>query len=179
MEKVISKKMPSVLTSSFFGQDALVVAKDLIGKFIVRKNEGCLASAMITETEAYIGPNDRACHAFRGHTKRNDPLYGPPGIWYVYFCYGMHWMLNVVTREEGFPSGVLIRGVEGVVGPGRVTRFLGVTGKLSSKPVSISSGMWIEDRGVNFSDKEIKRCPRIGVDYAGIWAKKPYRFLLV
>ncbi|MDE2079310.1 MAG: DNA-3-methyladenine glycosylase [Patescibacteria group bacterium] len=117
--------MRRTLSAGFFERDARVVAKDLLGKYLVRRiggppyfSKGKLKRASktqayrIVETEAYVGPHDKASHAYHGRTKRNDPMWGPPGRWYVYFTYGMHYMLNIVTGKDGYPSAVLIRGVE-------------------------------------------------------------------
>lgn len=134
---------------------------------------------MITEVEAYEGLDDRASHASRGKTPRNAVMFGPPGRWYVYLVYGMHEMLNVVTGSEGHPGAVLIRGVEGIEGPGRLTKQLSITRALNTKTAAPESGVWIEDRGVDVAPARILKTPRIGVAYAGEeWAGKPWRFVL-
>ena len=133
---------------------------------------------MITETEAYIGPQDLACHASKGRTLRTEAMFGPPGRWYVYFVYGMHWMLNIVTGDEGWPAAVLIRGVSGTIGPARVAKRFGIDRQFYATPASRASGLWIEEGVARIPDRKIKRTPRIGVDYAGVWAAKPYRYLL-
>ena len=133
---------------------------------------------MITETEAYIGPHDLASHAARGRTKRNEPLFGPPGTFYVYLVYGLHWMLNVVTGAVDYPAGVLLRSLEGIEGPGRITKTLGITGRLNGKAASEQTGVWFSE-GVRPTRKRVVRSARIGVDYAGpVWSAKPYRFVL-
>ena len=134
---------------------------------------------MITEVESYVGFCDRASHASRGMTPRNRVMFGPPGHWYVYFTYGMHWMLNIVTEREGYPAAILIRGVQGISGPGRVTKFFKVDGRWNEKPAARSSGLWIEDRGLRIPPRRIRRAKRIGVDYAGAWRDKLWRFFLV
>ena len=131
---------------------------------------------MITETEAYVGPEDKASHAHRGKTSRNAPMFGPAGRWYVYFTYGMHWMLNIVTGRKDYPAAVLIRGVEGISGPGRVTKKLKIDKRFNNKSASQRVGLWIEDHEIKIKKSKIKRLPRVGVDYAGKWAKKPLRF---
>ncbi|OGY91663.1 MAG: 3-methyladenine DNA glycosylase [Candidatus Komeilibacteria bacterium RIFCSPLOWO2_02_FULL_48_11] len=170
--------MPKILKPQFFNRPALKVAQDLLGKFIVRRYRGQETALMLTEVEAYDGHNDKASHASRGKTERNQVMFGPAGYWYVYFTYGLHWMLNIVTGPKNYPAAVLIRGTDNVIGPGRITKFLRVDKKLNGKMSSRASGLWLEDRGVVIPKSKIKKLPRIGVDYAGEWAKKPYRFIL-
>ena len=167
-----------ILPQSFFSRDAEVVARDLLGREFVYKNKDQIIHARITETEAYDGETDLACHASKGRTKRTEGLYTPAGYFYVYLCYGMHWMLNIVVREKDYPAAVLIRGVEHISGPGRVTKYFGIDEKLHGLPVHKKSGYWFES-GTPVPDTQIKRTPRIGVAYAGhIWSKKKYRFLI-
>ncbi len=196
------------LTQEFFNRPTLAVAEALLGKFLIRKWRGRDISLMITEVEAYDGFKDRASHASRGKTLRNTPMFGQPGHWYVYFTYGMHWMMNIVTKEAGYPAAVLIRGglATGkddetvlVIGPARLTKFLKIDGKLTGLPASTKTGLWFEDRGVkkrgnwiyppsyktsedDFSHKakiKIRRGPRVGIDSAGkYWASKPWRLRL-
>src|SRR5262245_57501705 len=118
--------MRTVLGSDFFDRPTLTVARDLIGKFLVRRVGGKEIACMIVETEAYDGFKDKASHASRGQTPRNTPMFGPPGMIYVYFTYGIHWMLNLVCGKERYPAAVLIRGVEGVSGPARLTKALSI-----------------------------------------------------
>ena len=167
-----------VLGASFFDRPTLIVAEDLIGKFLVRRVSGKTVGLMITEAEAYDGFNDKASHASRGKTPRNTPMFEKPATIYVYFTYGMHWMLNIVCGKEKYPAAVLIRGVEGVNGPARLTKALGIDNRLNNIPLSKKSRLWVEDRGIKFSKVDIKRTGRIGVDYAGKWAHKPWRFVL-
>jgi DNA-3-methyladenine glycosylase len=157
----------------------LAHARSLLGKVIVRTIAGGESAHVITEVEAYIGESDLACHASRGLTARTRILFGPPGHWYAYLIYGMHEMLNLVTGPEGWPSAILIRGVVGATGPGRVTRALAVNRSLNGRPASRESGLWIEDRGIRVPYRLVARTPRIGIDYAGpIWAPKPWRFVV-
>jgi len=171
-------KKSKILPADFFNRDTLKVARDLLGKFLVRKIGRRVLSDVITEVEAYDGFDDRASHSHRGMTKRNEPMFGEAGIFYVYFTYGMHFMLNIVTGEKDYPAAVLIRGLQHVSGPARLTKKFRIDKKLNGLPVSKKSGLWVEDRGVVVSKKQIKQTPRIGVLYAGpVWAKKPYRFV--
>lgn len=134
---------------------------------------------MITEVEAYDGFKDKASHASRGKTKRNQVMFGEAGCFYIYLTYGIHWMLNVVTGPKDYPAAVLIRGTDKVGGPARLTKFLKIDKILNSKKAELKTGLWFEDRGVKISDKQISITPRIGVAYAGsVWSKKKYRFLL-
>ena len=171
--------MRKVLKDDFFKDDAVIVAKKLLGKFLTikgKKNDDI--SFMIVETEAYHGFDDEASHAYKGKTERNKIMFGPSGFFYVYLVYGMHNMLNIVTGMDGVPSAVLIRGVEGILGPGRLTKRLGINKNLNGKPVSKDSGVWIEDRGVFVGESEIIKTKRVGVDYAQKkWAEKPLRFI--
>ena len=156
------------------------IARDLLGcRLVVRLPGGETRSALITETEAYHGPDDRACHASRGRTARTEVMFGPAGRWYVYLCYGMHEMLNLVTGPADWPAAVLIRGVEGVTGPGRVTRAFGIGRSLNGAEASPLSGLWIErdEASGPVLPHEVLAGPRVGIDYAGAeWADKPWRF---
>src|SRR5690606_22322230 len=114
----------------------------------------------------------------RGRTKRTAVMFNPGGLWYVYLIYGMHEMLNLVTGPRDFPAAVLIRGVEGIIGPGRVTRQLGINRRLNGAPCARASGLWIEDDGFEPPGDEVLATPRIGVDYAGSpWVEMPWRFV--
>ena len=167
-----------MLESTFFDRPAEKVADDLIGCALNWKNGDQTEARIITETECYIGPDDLASHASRGRTKRHEAMFGPPGIFYVYFVYGMHWMLNVVTGPVGYPSAVLIRGVEGIVGPGRLTKALRINGNLNGKAANKETGVWFSQEPRPIMPK-VTRSSRIGVSYAGpIWSLKPYRFTL-
>lgn len=167
----------TILRAPFFRRDVLTVAPELLGKTLVRRTAEGELRAVIRETEAYDGPHDLACHASKGRTPRTDVMFGPAGVWYVYLVYGMHWMLNVVTGEEGYPAAVLIRAAGEWTGPARLTKALGITGSLNRTHAAAESGLWIED-GPAVPAPSVLRTPRIGVDYAGAWALKEYRFLI-
>ena len=169
---------PRVLDARFFARPALVVAKELLGKVLVRRIGRRETGVLITETEAYVGPHDLACHGSKGRTPRTEVMFGPAGYWYVYFIYGIHWMLNVVTDEVDYPSAVLFRGAGLWNGPARLTKALEIDKRLNARPAEPSSRLWIEDHGQRVPRARIARTPRIGVDYAGPWAAKPYRFVL-
>ena len=171
--------MRQILKPTFFKQNVLVVAKELLGKYLVRKINEEETAAQINEVEAYDGPNDLACHGRFGKTNRTEAMFGPPGYFYVYLVYGIHWMLNIVTNQEGYPAAVLIRGAGHLNGPAKLTKFLSIDKSLNQKPVSQKSNLWVEDRKIIIQKNEIIKTPRIGVDYAGpVWAKKQYRFIL-
>jgi len=166
---------PTVLHRDFFLRDVKRVAPELLGKILcVRDGEGT-RRAIISETEAYDGEKDMACHASKGKTNRNSIMYAEGGICYVYLCYGLHWMLNLVTGQPGYPAAVLIRGSLEVTGPGRLSKVLGINRSFNGMDLSRISCIWVEDNGR--VPKEIHSGPRIGVDYAGpVWSMKPYRF---
>ena len=155
-------------------------ARALLGKFLVRRwADGRVEARMITEVEAYDGEHDLASHARAGRTRRTEIMYAAGGRWYVYLCYGVHEMLNLVVGPEGWPAAVLIRGVEGLSGPGRLTKGLGIGRELNGVAAGEeASGLWIEDRGVKVARSRVSVTPRVGVDYAGpLWAAKPWRFI--
>lgn len=178
------------LGPKFFNRNTATVARDLLGKFLVRRIGRREIAGMIMETEAYHGPHDRASHASRGMTKRTEIMFGPPGRAYVYLIYGMYHCLNFVTMPKGFPAAVLIRGVKSEKltrlpdgqevksdGPGKLCRALNVTRKLNGAGPD-SKELWIEDRGMHISRSRIVSCPRVGVEYAGLWKHKQWRFAL-
>jgi len=166
-----------VLDERFFSRPALVVARELLGKVLVRRFGRRESRVLITETEAYVGPHDLACHGSKGRTARTEVMFGPAGFWYVYFIYGVHWMLNVVTDEVDYPSAVLFRGAGDWNGPARLTKGLQIDKRLNARPALPSAGLWIEDWGYRAGRGQVRRLPRVGVDYAGAWAAKPYRFV--
>ncbi|MCP9449766.1 MAG: DNA-3-methyladenine glycosylase [Nitrospira sp.] len=171
-----------VLTRPYFLRPTLTVARDLIGKYLVRHRDREVLAGKIVEVEAYVGTEDKACHASKGRTARTDVMFGPPGVAYVYLIYGVYHCLNVVTEREGFPAAVLIRAVEVdgeiIDGPGRLCRAFDIDRSLNRLDLTAGQSLWFEDRGARVSRGRIDRFPRIGVDYAGEWAHKPWRFRL-
>lgn len=169
-----------------FNRPTLTVARQLLGKFIVRCHGARRIEAMITEVEAYRGPRDRACHAYGGRrTPRVEPLYAEGGTMYVYLVYGMHWLLNFSTAGRDCPEGVLIRAIlpaadperKPIIGPGRVTRYLRVDKRFDGMDATGSREMWLEDRGIRLPPRRVRRGPRVGIDFAGpYWAARPWRF---
>ena len=172
----------SILSRAFFDRPTLHVARALMGKYLVRELGGERIAGRIVEVEAYVGPQDRACHASRGRTARTEVLFGPPGLAYVYLIYGMYHCLNVVTERDGFPAAVLLRAIQVdadlIDGPGRLCRHLQIDRDLNRIDLTHGESLWFEDRGEQLSRAAISAFPRIGVDYAGTWAKKPWRFRL-
>ena len=169
----------TILSKAFFNRPVLRVAPELLGKYLIRRYfDGTKAECLITEVEAYDGERDLACHASKGRTKRTKVMYGPAGHWYVYLCYGMYYMLNAVTGACDYPAAVLIRGLSDAKGPGIVTKKLNITKEFDGARITKASQLWIEDRGAIISKKNIIRTPRVGVEYAKQWARKPYRFLV-
>lgn len=174
--------MSDPLPRSFYARPALKVARDLLGQVLVHEWEGVRRAGRIVEVEAYIGPQDLACHASKGRTKRTDVLFGPPGLAYVYLIYGMYHCFNAVTDQDGFPSAVLVRAVEPVEGfesgartdgPGRLCRAMDLT--LAQNRVPLDSPTLHVLEGKRVHSRHVERGPRIGVDYAGEWAKEPLR----
>lgn len=165
------------LPLDFYLRDVLEVAPALLGKIIVRQfDNGRIARYRITETEAYKGVDDLACHASKGRTPRTEVMFGSGGRVYVYFIYGQYWLLNLVTGTENDASAVLIRGIEGFPGPGRVGRELQLDRSFYGENLGDSPRIWVED-GDPVS--EILTSKRIGIDYSGEkWASKLWRFFL-
>lgn len=181
------------IDQGFYERPTLEVAHDLIGKVLVRRLGRSLLRGQIVETEAYIGQEDLACHASKGRTERTEVMFGPSGHAYVYMIYGMHCCLNVVTEPEGFAAAVLIRAIEPLEGlprmrrnrrgaraasdlgsgPGKLCQAMEIDRRLNAASLS-ESDLWIEDRGRD--PGIVLASPRIGVDYAGVWKDKPWRF---
>lgn len=151
------------LGKAFFERECLEVAPELVGKILAHKTEDGVLRLRITETEAYCGEADTACHAHKGKTRRTEVLYGPAGTVYLYLCYGMHWLCNIVTGQEGSPQAVLIRACQEANGPGKLTKALKIGGELNRASILTSQELWIEDDGKRY---EIQRDKRVGIGYA-------------
>ena len=164
------------LPRDFFTRDVLTVAPDLLGKFFVCRAGEEFQRFKITETEAYRGYEDLACHASKGRTARTETMFHAGGILYVYLIYGMYWMLNIVTGQQDQPQAVLIRGLEVIYGPGRLTRRLQIDKSFNGEDITVSSRCWVENSSLETSFQTGKR---IGVDYSGKWKDKEWRFYLV
>jgi len=182
-----------VLPCDFYARDTEIVARDLLGRILECETSEGTASGIIVETEAYLGEHDEACHAVAGRTGRTEPLYGPPGISYVYFIYGMYWCFNAVTREEGLPSAVLVRALEPLDGiplmqrrrprvsslpdltngPGKLCTALGITGAMSAKPLQRKP--LIIREGEEIPDNRTRITTRIGIKRAADW---PMRWIV-
>lgn len=165
------------LPQDFFKYDAVTVARRLLGKTLVRLfSDGTIKQYTITETEAYSGEEDRACHASKGRTSRTEIMYAEGGCVYVYLIYGMYWMLNFVTGEMDCPQAVLIRGVDTIVGSGRVGRELGIDKTFYGEDLCSSQRIFVLDAP---ECNQYTTAPRVGIDYAGDeWKSKPWRFIL-
>jgi DNA-3-methyladenine glycosylase len=196
----------AILTAGFYQrEDVVTIARELLGKYLITWTDGIMTSGIISETEAYAGINDKASHAFGNRrTGRTSIMYLKGGTAYIYLCYGIHSLFNIVTNRENIPHAVLIRGIipaEGILhmlertgksgidknfsdGPGKVSKALGIHYShsgldLTKKPSTESGfGIWVEDRGFRFDPAKVKISKRIGVSYAGADANLPYRFLL-
>ena len=183
------------LPRSFYAQSTLQVARKLLGKYLVRNHPDGKTVGKIVETEAYVGPHDLACHAAKGRTARTEVMFGPPGHAYVYFIYGVYYCLNIVTEEVGHASAVLIRALEPVEGielmqqrrgtqklhslasgPGKLCLAMAIDKTLNGVDMCRGNILYVEDRGE--PRPKIVARPRIGVDYAGKWKDKPWRFLI-
>lgn len=178
--------LPSRLERAFYARHTVEVARDLLGKVLVRVGPDGPVLCRIVETEAYHGHEDRASHASRGRTPRTAPMFGPPGLAYVYQIYGMYFCLNAVTGPEGFPSAALIRAVEPLpgaafgprdgAGPGKLCRLLGINRELNTTDLVAGEALWVGDDGYAVPPEAVLAGPRIGVDYAGDWVETPWRF---
>lgn len=169
--------MKNRIKKEFFLQDALKLAPALLGmKLVIHEGKSHTRSFTIYETEAYRGEDDLACHASQGRTARNSIMYNEGGVLYVYLVYGMHWMLNIVAGNAEDPQAVLIRGLKGIIGPGRLTKALGIDKRFNGEDLSHSSRIWLENSNLKL---QYKATTRIGIDYAGpLWKNKPWRFVV-
>ena len=180
----------------YLRDDVVAISRDLLGKVLCTQIDGAPSTMIITETEAYAGVSDKASHAYSGRrTKRTEPLFGDGGVAYVYLCYGIHHLFNVVTNKYDVPHAVLIRAGEPfsgtdvmlqrrgktkldktlLAGPGSLAKALGITTGHSG--LNLMNGqIWIEDHGTDVEDDSVTIGPRVGVDYAGEDALRPYRF---
>lgn len=184
--------------SYYSNQDVLFLAQDLLGKILFTEIDGEITAGIIVETEAYFGVQDKASHAYGGRrTDRTETLYSHGGISYVYLCYGIHHLFNVVTSVEDDPHAVLIRAVEPLIGkelmesrrnmpaskaaissgPGSAAKALGIDRSFNKKDLT-GHEIWIEDHGITYSPDDIMTCPRIGVAYAQEDALLPWRFFV-
>ncbi|MBN1462273.1 MAG: DNA-3-methyladenine glycosylase [Paludibacteraceae bacterium] len=165
------------LSYDFFQQDALDIAPLLLGKKLVRVFEnGTRCASIISEVEVYRGEEDTACHACKGRTKRTDTMYYAGGVLYVYLIYGMYWMLNIVTGKADNPQALLIRGVDGTYGPGKVGKLVQLDKSFDAEDLVLSPRIWVEDM------PEVKHyitLPRVGIDYATEkYRTIPWRFVI-
>ncbi len=193
-----SPRTADLLSPAFYNNPSVVdVSRKLLGKVLCSNIDGTFTSGIILETEAYCGRNDKACHANNGlRTNRTEVMYGDPGHAYIYLCYGIHHLFNVVTNVNGLADAVLIRaiypldGKQEIIkrrniknernltdGPGKLTQALGINTNLNGCSL-FESPVWIEDRNLKVNPKRIEATPRIGVDYAGDDAKKLWRFVI-
>ena len=174
-----------ILPRKFYSRNTLKVAEDLLGCFLLREYRGKIIRAMITETEAYVGEKDLACHASRGRTPRTVVMYGQPGHAYVYMIYGMYHCLNVVTEKKDFPAAVLIRMVKiesvdykRTNGPGKLCKFLKIDRKLNHWDLTKGEKLWLERPAQNSAKRDIVAGRRIGIDYAKHCREYLWRFSL-
>ena len=175
--------MTPKLSRSFYArEDTLLVARELLGMHLVHDDGSGRRVGRIVETEAYMGPEDLAAHSARGRTPRTEVMFGPPGHAYVYFIYGFWNCMNIVTARKGVPHAVLLRAlepIEGITdktwGPGLLCRAVGIDRALNGEDLC-SNRLWLEHPHDALRSMRVGRGPRIGVDYAGPWAKRPWRF---
>jgi DNA-3-methyladenine glycosylase len=188
--------MPLLKKEFYLREDVVLISKELLGKFLYTNTDGKLTGGMIVETEAYHAPEDKASHAFENkRTPRTENFYHQGGISYVYLCYGIHHLFNVVTKKKDRPHAILIRAIEpteGIdtmlkrrgktkltpeltAGPGSLTMALGINSKHNGISL-FGDTIWLEDKGISVKKNQIIASPRVGVDYAEEWAIKPWRF---
>lgn len=175
------------LPRAFYARDTRTVARELLGMRLIHRAAGGIRAGVIVETEAYCGPEDKACHASRGRTRRTEVMFGPPGHWYVYLIYGMYHCLNIVTEARDYPAAVLIRAVTPIAGlpdaaktdgPGKLCRAFGIDRELNAAPAAgREARLWIA-RGSAPEPRRIMETPRIGIGYAGEYRDKPWRYVI-
>lgn len=190
---------PKILPRSFYlDDDVLHLSKQLLGKYLITQINQQVTAGMIVETEAYFGVEDKACHAYNNRrTNRTEVMYGAGGVAYVYLCYGLHHLFNIVTAQEGTPHAVLIRALEPMAGipvmlkrrkmaalhyrltagPGALTQALGIHKQLTGS-ILTTQPIWLEDRGIKIAKSDIIASPRVGIDYAQEYKDMPWRFRL-
>jgi DNA-3-methyladenine glycosylase len=193
---LITSPKKQILSPDFYNRSVLEVARNLLGMRLVRSLENTIIAGIITETEAYDGEKDLACHAHVGKTRRNEIMFGPPGYAYVYFTYGMHWLLNCVTGVEGYPAAVLIRSIfptenlEEIAkrrspakeknwcnGPAKITRAFSIDKQLNGVNLCAYEGHLYIEQADSFPDKLVVSSPRIGISSVPEpWRSKPWRF---
>jgi DNA-3-methyladenine glycosylase len=168
----------TVLGKEFYRRSAEEVAPLLLGKYLVRRIGKKEIAVPITEVEIYSGFDDKASHASKGKTHRAEIMFNEGGFWYVYLCYGMYWMLNIVVGEIDYPAAILIRGAGEYDGPGKLTRALKISKKLNNQEAIKENGLWIEDRNHDVLKSDIQRLPRVGINYAEEpWKGKLWRYV--
>lgn len=178
-----------ILPQNFYSRKTIIVAKELLGKKLIRKIGKKKIAGIITETEAYIGPNDKASHASRGRTKRTEIMFGEAGRWYIYLIYGMYYCLNIVTEEKDYPAAVLIRAIEPIDkklklkkltnGPGKLCKYFKIDKTLNNTPAFVKkSKLYIANTNLKIKPSQIVRTKRVGIDYAGDYKSKLWRFYL-
>ncbi|MDR1627318.1 MAG: DNA-3-methyladenine glycosylase [Oscillospiraceae bacterium] len=164
------------LNAEFYRQNAIILAPEILGKLLCRNLNGEIIKLRITETESYFGEQDTACHAHKGKTERTKIMYENGGLAYVYLCYGIHYMLNIVVGVKNSPEAVLVRGAEGFNGPGKLTKALKIDKNLNGENFATSNQIWLEDDGHKYDFKTAKR---VGIAYASEEDKnKLWRFVL-
>ena|SRR3990167_9038776 len=198
-KKEKEKVIPLLPSSFYLREDVVAIGRELLGKFLFTSIDGSLTGGMITETECYKGAEDKACHAYQNRrTKRTEVMFAEGGVAYVYLCYGMHNLLNIVTNQRNVPHAILIRSIKPTIGietmlirrdkncldstlttgPGTVTEALGIT--RSHNGISLQgSTIWLEDRKISFDENQIIASPRVGISYAEEHAHLPWRFRIM
>lgn len=179
--------MKKIIKQEFYQQKTIKVARQLLGKYLIRKINRQIIIGQILETEAYCGINDLASHASRGRTIRNEIMFGPAGYWYVFLIYGRYYCLNIVTENKNYPAAVLIRAVKLIKGlennlktdgPGKLCREFKIDKRINRRTAVKKQSLWIEDWNEKIKNRQIKSATRVGVDYAGAYKNKLWRFYL-